>query len=382
MKVLLVDQIAKVAYKYTYSLANALHEQGVYVDLVIDQKKESEDCACNRTNLFNTDEKDIGKIKKLWNYLWSLKAIRKMMKGYDILHTQWIIFSPVDYIFFRHLKKMNKRIVVTIHDILPFNKKFYDYYFHKKIYALADEIILQTEENVERFRKLFPENRVSTHMIPHGHFMRYAKEYDSIESRKKLGIPEEKFVYLFFGQIKKVKGVDVLLKAYAEFLRMNPARKQDTLLIIAGNTWKEDPKKYYELVKQEHIENQVKMELRYIPDDEVDYYYSAADVSVLPYRNVYQSGVLQLTYAHHRVPIVTDIKAFTEIVNSEIGFVCRANDENALADTMLYAYNGKSELQNMAEKGYSNIEKRFAWDRIAKKVKDIYIEVTKDVKEN
>lgn len=114
MKVLLVDQIAKVAYKYTYSLANALHEQGVYVDLVIDQKEESEDCACNRTNLFNTDEKDIGKIKKLWNYLWSLKAIRKMMKGYDILHTQWIIFSPVDYIFFRHLKKMNKRIVVTI----------------------------------------------------------------------------------------------------------------------------------------------------------------------------------------------------------------------------------------------------------------------------
>lgn len=219
-------------------------------------------------------------------------------------------------------------------------------------------------------------------MIPHGHFMRYAKEYDSIESRKKLGIPEEKFVYLFFGQIKKVKGVDVLLKAYAEFLRMNPARKQDTLLIIAGNTWKEDPKKYYELVKQEHIENQVKMELRYIPDDEVDYYYSAADVSVLPYRNVYQSGVLQLTYAHHRVPIVTDIKAFTEIVNSGIGFVCRANDENALADTMLYAYNRKSELQNMAEKGYSNIEKRFAWDRIAKKVKDIYIEVTKDVKEN
>lgn len=81
MKILLVDQIAKIAYKYTYSLANALQEQGVDVHLAIDQKKEAENCACNRINLFNTDEKNIDKLKKLCNYLSSLRKIRKMMKS-------------------------------------------------------------------------------------------------------------------------------------------------------------------------------------------------------------------------------------------------------------------------------------------------------------
>lgn len=73
MKVLLVDQIAKVNYKYTFPLANGLEKAGAKVLLAIDQKQEKENCRCERINLFNTDEKNVGKLEKMQNYIASYK---------------------------------------------------------------------------------------------------------------------------------------------------------------------------------------------------------------------------------------------------------------------------------------------------------------------
>ena len=113
MKVLLLDQIAKVNYKYSYSLAQALSDSG-----------------------------KIGRI---------IKA-----DGITVLHTQWVIFSPVDYYFLNKFKKKNcVKLITTVHDILPFNEKFYDKCFHKKIYELSDSIIVQAQQNLERINSIF-----------------------------------------------------------------------------------------------------------------------------------------------------------------------------------------------------------------------------------
>ena len=77
--------------------------------------------------LFNTDEKNIGKIKKLFNYVSSYRAILKELKSgkYDIIHTQWLIFSPVDYYYLRKIvRKCGVKLIVTIHDKLPINQKY------------------------------------------------------------------------------------------------------------------------------------------------------------------------------------------------------------------------------------------------------------------
>lgn len=383
MKVLLIDQIAKVNYKYTYSLANALQKQDIYVELAIDDKSEEENCICKKNNLFKTADKNIGKLKKLINYISAWKQIIYFdSQNKDIIHIQWIIFSPLDYLFIKKLKKNNKRIVLTIHDILPFNKKFYDYYFHKKIYNLADGLIIQTEENVNRFCELFPDNDTLRCMIPHGHFMEYSQTIDKDEARKKLKLPDDKFIFLFFGQIKKVKGLDVLLNAYAELLNKNPDIKDDVLLVVAGNMWKDSVEKYKSIIKEKGINNSVRMDIRYIPDNEVDLYYSASDVCVLPYLNVYQSGVLQLTYAHHKAAIVSDITAFTDIVNPERGFICKAGNIEDLKNTMMDAYTRRCELDDMAEQGYRYIKNTFDWNQIAYDVKKLYTGVKKNAQKN
>ena len=372
MRVLIVDQIAKVNYKYTFSLANALKDKKINIDLVVDQKKEQENCRCNIIRLFNTDEKNIGKLEKLINYVRSYRVIGKTIsdKNIEILHTQWLIFSPVDYFFLKKFKqRYGIKLIVTIHDILPFNKKFYDMNFHAKVYSLADRIIVQAENNMIRFRELFPNLIKKVTMIPHGNFFEYAEIVDKRKAREHLGIDNDKFVLLFFGQIKKVKGVGVLLNAFSKIFKKYPNMQ----LIIAGSVWKDDFFSYQEIIDKNNMSSSVRTDIRYIPDDDVKYYYSSADVCILPYLDVYQSGVIQLSYAYKKAVIATNIGAFREVViNEKTGFLCNVNDPDDLSCAIEKAYNERKNLKDMGCEGYNYISEKYSWDKIADKVYEEY----------
>lgn len=373
MKIMLLEQIAKVCYKYTFSLGNALKDCGNEVILAIDQKKEIENCKCVRWNLFTTDEENLNQIDKLFNYIDSYRKIYREMKKnkYDVLHTQWLIFSPLDYYFMKKIKRnCGVKLVVTIHDILPFNKKFYDFYFHKKVYELADNIILQTENNQKRFQELFPESCNKCSIIPHGHFLDYAEYVTKKESREYLHLPNDKFIFLFFGQIKKVKGVGILLKAYAEFCN----EYKDTLLVIAGKVWKDDFLQYQSIIDEKKLKNRVKTDIKFIPDEEVKYYFSASDCCVLPYLDVYQSGVIQLCYAYKKPVIASNINSFKEIIeDNQTGFLCEANNINSLKESMEKAILNKSKLSDMGVKGYMYIKNKYSWKNISEKVNKVYL---------
>lgn len=371
MKVLLVDQIAKVNYKYTYSLANGLKEKDVDVELAIDLKSEEDGCSCKKYNLFNTDEKGVGKLKKGLNYIASWEKIKSILRGerYDVFHSQWVIFSPVDYYFLKSIKRHKIKLIVTVHDILPFNEKFYDKFFHKKIYELADEIIVQADTNVERFKMLFPHLSDKVHMIPHGHFMNYCEKMDKTEARKSLNLGSEKFVYLFFGQIKKVKGVANLIKAFANI----KDECEDSLLVIAGSVWKDTFEQYQSLIDEREMNDRVMTHIRYIPDEDIKKYYSACDVSVLPYTDVYQSGVIQLSYAYEKPAVATRLPAFTDIVEDEKnGFLADVADVDTLADAMKRAYKQKDKLVDMGQIGNRKVCEKFSWEKIAEDVKKLY----------
>lgn len=368
MKVLLLDQIAKVNYKYTFSLANALTKAGVDVKLIIDQKKGKENCLCNRIRLFNTDEKNIGKFRKLINYIESYIKIGRILKKekIDIIHTEWYTFSPIDYFFIKKYKnKFHVRYVATVHDILPFNEKKYDRAFHKKLYGLADKIILQAPSNVKRFAELFPESASKTEMIPHGHMIDYVQVEDKNVSRDKLGIPKDKIVFLFFGQIKKVKGVDILLNAVVKLKEKYP----NAYTVIAGSVWKADYTECQKIIDTNNLATCLKTDIRYISDDEVKYYYSAADVCVLPYTDVYQSGVIQLAYGYKKAVIATTLPAFTQFVKeNETGFLACPGDSSDLEHAMELAIENKDRLGEMGCKGYETVKRELNWDNIAKHI--------------
>lgn len=368
MKVLLIDQIAKVNYKYTYPLANGLKAAGADVTVVVDQKKEKDKCLCNVVNLYNTDEKNIGKIKKLFNYIDSYTKIEKMLKDdhYDILHSEWFTFSPIDYYFISKFKRLyNIRYVSTVHDILPFNQKLYDYKYHKKLYSLADSIILQAPENMNRFASLFPESKAKTVMVPHGYMLDYVELEDKEKAREYLKIPMKKPVFLFFGQIKKVKGVDILLKAVCKLKKEG----FDFYTVIAGSVWKADFTECQEIINDNNLFDVIKTDIKYIPDDEVKFYFSAADVCVLPYTDIYQSGVIQLAYGYRKPVIASNLPAFTQFVKeNETGFVFETGDVDALCQKLKAAISMQPELEAMGMRGYTLIKNTLNWNDLAKRI--------------
>lgn len=372
MKVMLISQIANVDYKYTYSLANALLQCCNEVEVIIDDKKDNEYCKCKCYNKFLTSSKNIGKIRKLINYISSYRYIVKkaVAEHFDVVHVQWFQFSPVDYYYLNKLKHYGIKLVVSVHDIVPFNEKKYDFSFHKKIYSLCDNIIVQAKTNIKRFDELFPECSDKVTYIPHGHFLDFVDIHDKQVSRNYLGIPQNKTVLLFFGQIKKVKGVGILIEAFGELMK----KRDDLFLVIAGSVWKDDFTPYQELIDKYNLtENQIKTDIRYIPDEEIGFYYSACDVAVMPYLDVYQSGVIQLVYAYEKPVIATSIDAFMEIVRDGVnGYLCKPGDFEDLANTIERAV-GKPELfHQMGETGKKEIMVKFSWEDIAKKITELY----------
>ena len=368
MKVLLIDQIAKVNYKYTFPLANGLVKSGCEVLLVIDQKKEKENCICERINYFNTDEKGISKLDKLKNYICSYRKIENLIKNnnFDVLHTEWFSFSPIDYYYIKKFKRQyGVRYVSTVHDILPFNSKFYDMPFHEKLYELADSVILQAPGNVQRFAELFPQYKEKTVMIPHGHMLDYVETVDKEVSRKKLDIPLNKIVILFFGQIKKVKGVDLLLKALVKLKDKCP----DIFVVIAGSIWQSDFTECQRIIEENDFSNCLRTDIKYIPDEEVKYYYSAADACVLPYTDVYQSGVIQLAYGYQKAVIASNLPAFTQFVKeNETGFIAKSGDVESLVQAMERAVIKKDSLNQIGKSGYELVKDKLNWDDLARRI--------------
>ena len=364
-KIILVDQIAKINYKYTFSLVNELLNNGVDVKLVLDMK-ENDECKCDTYNIFLTDEKNVSKLKKVRNLFTSYKKIRQIIKQekIDTLHIQWINFSPIEYHLLKRIAKKTK-IVMTVHDILPFNEKKYDKHFYRKIYRLPSKLIIQAKSNMERFNSLFPEYADKTIYIPLGNFLKYAEVHDVKESREKLNIDLNKFTFLFFGQIKVIKGVDTLLEAFSLFHKKYP----DTQLVVAGKTWKADEELYKEIISRNNLtENELKWDIRFIPDEDLGYYYSASDIVVLPYKDLYQSGVVQLVYAFGKCPIVSDLPSFLEVVDENTGYIFKSKDVDSLYQKMEQAYLNKANNNSLAKVGYKKIEENFSWVKIAKDI--------------
>lgn len=372
MKVLLLSQIAVVDYKYTYSLANALKACGNEVELVIDDKKDNEYCKCKCINKFLTSRKDIGKGKKLLNYIATYRYIVKkaVSEHFDIVHVQWFQFSPVDYYFLKKLKNNGIKVVASVHDILPFNEKKYDMPFHKKIYRLCNQIIVQAETNIKRFNELFPEDSKKVTFIPHGHFLDFADKHEMKVGREYLNIPSDKTVLLFFGQIKKAKGVGVLLEAFGQLAQ----KRNDLYLVIAGSVWKDDFGPYQEIIDRYKLnESQLKTDIRFIPDDEVGYFYSACDIAIMPYLDVYQSGVIQLVYAYEKPAIATAIAPFMEIVEEGVtGYLCQPNNVDSLVSTIEHAVAEKQRFASLGKAGCQKIAKKYSWDDIGKSITELY----------
>lgn len=198
---------------------------------------------------------------------------------------------------------------------------------------------------------------------PHPMFENFGKAVARDEACRKIGIDPEVNYTLFFGLIRDYKGLDLLLEAWAKW--QPDGRK----LLIAGEFYT-SREKYIELIERLDLKDRVVLHDRFIADEDVRYYFSAADCLVLPYRTATQSGVTQIAYNFSLPMVVTRVGGLPEIVpDGRVGLVCEPTVE-AIAESLQRIYQGDELIRfkgNFAEE-----RKRFSWGAMCDKLIEVY----------
>jgi len=189
-----------------------------------------------------------------------------------------------------------------------------------------------------------------------------------------LGLGPNDKTLLFFGNIAPYKGLEYLITAFAEVLRKDGNYR----LIIAGKPKGDED--YWNQIQQELIRSGVRdrvlERIEYIPDEQTELYFKAADVLVLPYTRVFQSGVLFLGYGFGLPAIVADVATLKEeIREGESGFVFRPQDSSDLAKTIdrYFASDLFRELESRRPQLMEYANERYSWDKVAGITRAVYL---------
>jgi|TARA_B110000467_G_C18282315_1_gene459357 D-inositol-3-phosphate glycosyltransferase len=271
------------------------------------------------------------------------------------------------FLVFCIVRLFGLKIIVISHDVSSFAKD--DKPFLKSaIYNwLCEKIVVHNDFSL-RFLipSLHQSKQEDIKVIKHGGYMDLPN--DSITrdlARKELQFEKGTNYLLFFGQIKKVKRLDVALLAMANI-------KDNTKLVIAGKVWKDDFSRYERIIAENNLDEKVILDIQFISDEKRELYFKAADAMVLPYEEIFQSGVLLMGMSYGMLPIVSSIKPFEEIIEDGVnGIFFEAGKPKDLALKINQAFQDKIKVEEIKNMAIAKIEKEYAWDLIAEEYLDL-----------
>jgi glycosyltransferase involved in cell wall biosynthesis len=218
------------------------------------------------------------------------------------------------------------------------------------------------ERDLDRLKPGAPRRRV-----PHPFYAQFDRgRHTRASAREWLGLAGD--VALFFGYVRHYKGLDTLLKAWPKVR----ARRPGATLVVAGEFY-EKAGSYHALARAAG-EGAVRMQDRYIADDEVEALFRAADVTVLPYRSATQSGVTHVSYALGVPVIATRVGGIAETVSEgETGLICPPEDPDALADTIVRYF--EQDLRSRMAAPIAALQEQHSWAALAASTVDLVDEL-------
>ena len=289
-----------------------------------------------------------------WTYYRALQALKKS-NGNLFITSYWMsFFGPMMGYWARFLPRKMVKIAI-IHNLVPHEKRFFDRWLNKIFVRNFDAFVVMSEQVKIDLLSLRPDAKCIK--LEHPWYDQFLEKIDRKDACEKLGLDASKKILLFFGLIRDYKGLDLLMEAFALL--------DDSYTLLVAGEFYSDRSIYTRLILDSRIKSRVKVIDKFIPDDEVHIYFSAADVSVLPYRSATQSGVTATSF-HFGVPvIVTDVGGLKETVQ-DMGKVIQPNNNQLLASA-IKDYFDQSEFVAFQA---SILSKRglFSWDNFAERL--------------
>jgi len=374
--------ILGTAYPYRGGLASFIEmlsrtfsKQGKQVDIITFKLQYPEWLFPGKTQYSESPAPDDLRITRMVNSVnpfnwWRVgRRIRKMRPDALILKYWTPFMAPCLGTICRMVSKNKHTVIITqLDNVVPHEKHFYDRILTRYFVRSVDGFIYmsqQVKNDLDGFTKTKP-----SIFAPHPVFSNFGEKVPRHEACRQLNLPPDKRYLLFFGLIRDYKGLDLMFDVWAN-LRKN-RQTDDKKLIIAGEFYT-DKTRYIEQAERLQIGDDVVWRDHFIRDDDVKYYFSAADVLLQPYKSATQSGVTQIAYQFETPVIVSNVGGLSEIVpDGQVGYVVEP-DIQSITQAIEKIYES-NRLQQMSENMVAE-KRRFSWAYFAEQVEKLHGEI-------
>jgi glycosyltransferase involved in cell wall biosynthesis len=371
---------------YAHGLASSLVAEGISLDFIgsdeLDAPELHQNPRIRFLNLRGDQRPDVSVGRKAWRVATYYLKLLRYAAGANprIFHILWntkpeLLDRTLVLLYYRLL---NKRLVFTAHNVNarkrdgndgPLNR-----FALRTQYRLVDHIFVHTNQMRDELQADFNVSAEKITVIPFGINSTIPDTAQTpVEARERLGLAASDKVVLFFGNIAPYKGLEYLVEA----MSLLAERLPELRLVIAGRV--KGVESYWAAVDERitalGLRPKILQRIEFVPDAETETYFKAADVLVLPYVHVFQSGVLFLGYNFGLPIIASDVASLREdIVEGETGFVCEPCDPASLARALerYFASELYRELDSRRPAIRRFATERYSWTKVASMTKDIY----------
>ena len=257
----------------------------------------------------------------------------------------------------------NIKVLALTDNIIPHEKRVGDKLFTKYFIKSCHGFITMSHKVFQDLSVFTTtKNKICT---PHPMYETYGEPIDKIEARKKLNLNPNDSIVLFFGLIRKYKGLDLLIEAFADQRIKNKKIK----LLIAGEYY-EEPAYYQNLITDLGLSDLVISHTQFIPNELVRYYFCASDLVAQTYRNATNSGVTMVGYYYEKPMLVTAVGGLAEIVPHEIAGYAVEPDKQVISNCIVdFFENNKSEFFKL---GIKNEREKYSWKRFINSLEQLF----------
>ncbi len=292
-----------------------------------------------------------------------------------IFRREWILWEGL--VLNRCFRLMAGRYLYTVHNVLPHNREHSRFlrWVYRRVYRVPHRLLVHTPRDRQQLITEFgvPPERIQITSIGLNEEMPVST-LTRAEARDRLKLAGPDRVLLFFGKIDEYKGLDLLLSAFED---LDP---DGTRLVIAGAF--RNPAYRAQILRQWEgmtRRNAVHFHERFIPNEEAEVFFKAADVLCLPYRNIYQSGLVFLGPRFGLPMIVTDVGSLREFVEEDLGLVTRTNDAQGLAEALKTFLAAPDRFSPGAILEHAQ---KYRWNNVCRELAPLYSRPTRECSQN
>ena len=286
-------------------------------------------------------------------------SARKILKAHpELVIFQWWhpYFAPCYWLMEKVLRKKTKLLFVC-HNVFPHERFPMDRWLTKLVLKKVDYYIVQSKQDEQDLLAIKPEAVYRRTVHPTYNAFKI-QDLQKTEARRILGISENQKILLFFGFVREYKGLKHLIHAMPKIIKELP----DTRLLVVGD-FAGDKDMYIQMMQEDGVADSIDIYDGYIPDQDVEKFFAASDLVVLPYESATQSGIVQIAYGFDKPVIVTEVGGLPEVVeNGKTGYVVPPMDDDALAEAVCRYF--KEDRADEFKEGIQAEAYRYSWDRM------------------